>query len=143
MGWRELTKNNPFLIGQDKLLKEHATAFRGAWIERVKIIARKKPDNIDMAALYMVTFLRRSTPPPSPSDSDPGRQTGTLLEWDSESSLDPPVEPPRGPPREPPPRPDTGYLTEVWPPPAPEDYSEGYLQLVGAVQFPQWDMGID
>ncbi|KAI1136364.1 hypothetical protein F5Y05DRAFT_415134 [Hypoxylon sp. FL0543] len=67
-GWLELTTGNPFLEGQQKMLREYQREFAGAVIARVTVAVQKKPESVNMHALYMITHLTRSDPPPRSED---------------------------------------------------------------------------
>ncbi|KAI1808651.1 hypothetical protein F4811DRAFT_548656 [Daldinia bambusicola] len=56
-GWRELVRGNPFLRGQQKMLREYSAEFKNARIEKVTVAARGKNDLIDIHLLFMVTHL--------------------------------------------------------------------------------------
>ncbi|OTA99965.1 hypothetical protein M426DRAFT_27018 [Hypoxylon sp. CI-4A] len=65
-GWLELVTDNPFINGQQKMLREYASEFNGARIKSITAVANGKPDMIDINLLYLITHLTYS-PPPSPN----------------------------------------------------------------------------
>ncbi|KAI1454608.1 hypothetical protein F4805DRAFT_477337 [Annulohypoxylon moriforme] len=56
-GWRELITGNPFLEGQQKMLRENKHQMNRAKIEKVTIAAHEKSDMIDMYLFNIVTHL--------------------------------------------------------------------------------------
>ncbi|KAI1659374.1 hypothetical protein F4813DRAFT_387486 [Daldinia decipiens] len=58
-GWAELVHGNPFLEGQQKMLREYSREFNNARIKKVTIAVDEEPGMIDMNLLFMVTHLTR------------------------------------------------------------------------------------
>ncbi|KAI1646927.1 uncharacterized protein F4817DRAFT_316328 [Daldinia loculata] len=58
-GWSKLFNGNPFLEGQQKMLREYSREFNNARIKKVTIAAHEKFGMIDMNLLLMVTHLTR------------------------------------------------------------------------------------
>ncbi|KAI0880447.1 uncharacterized protein GGS22DRAFT_197507 [Annulohypoxylon maeteangense] len=56
-GWRTLVTGNPFLEGQQKMLREYRQQFNRAKIGKVTVAAHEKSDMIDMYLFNMVTHL--------------------------------------------------------------------------------------
>ncbi|KAI2471131.1 hypothetical protein F4781DRAFT_429708 [Annulohypoxylon bovei var. microspora] len=77
-GWHELITGNPFLEGQQKMLREYRNEFNRARIGRVTIAAHEKSDMVDMYVLNSVTHLtrpsshRQENPEPEPEQPQPG-----------------------------------------------------------------------
>ncbi|KAI8956562.1 hypothetical protein F5Y11DRAFT_361615 [Daldinia sp. FL1419] len=58
-GWKDLVVENPFIVGQRKMLLEYAREFNNARIEKVTVAAHERPSILEGHLLFMVTHLTR------------------------------------------------------------------------------------